>query len=334
MSEKPVEELVCLDEWFQANQEDFMGHVSGSSSVEVFSPMRSVVEGSHFDDYLASPQAMLTLCDRPGQMQSPFGSLDNGKDDLAFLGDLPFLDNAMAHTETNSDTGTVVSTNTNTPQSRPIESGASCMDRAMDLLKELSPNTMSLCSSSRDLDSPSAGRTTRDIIATNKRIIDAVISILGCSCSRDGYLLSILLMIVLRTLDGYTAAARMGVTAAGRYSAVRSRSSLPYQASPGSATTKGSSVDRDEDPRHMAAQHVLSELHHMQRLAKQLSEKMDEQIQQRGAAGRVQGLSAGESALSEDETHFSSNTWNQLDAELKQKLKSLSGGIISMLRGE
>ncbi|KAI0175052.1 aflatoxin regulatory protein-domain-containing protein [Pestalotiopsis sp. NC0098] len=333
-----IEDLGGLDEWLQASQEDFMVDVTSAPSTEIISPLASAVDNwNHFDNYLAFSPKTLSLCDISGPMPASFGSVRNGESDLTtlFKGLPPFLEDAPA--DANLDTDATLSTITDTPQFRHAEPCGLCMELAFRLLKEISPATIPSSSGAGESDDAGPLQSILDIIATNKKTIDGVISILGCSCSDDGFLLSIVWMLVFRVLDWYAVAARMGTSATGseQHSAAVSRLPSPQQTPPRSVANSTPSIDKDEDPKHIAAQRVLSELHHMQHLAKELSKKIEELPRNPGPANGASGPSlTGEKDSSKDRMYLSTNTWDRLGSELKQKLKSLSGDIISILRGE
>ncbi|KAF2133646.1 hypothetical protein P153DRAFT_393448 [Dothidotthia symphoricarpi CBS 119687] len=148
------------------------------------------------------------------------------------------------------------------------------------------------------------------VIATNKQTMDAVAVMLQCSCSQNGYLLAIISLIVFKVLDFYGAAAN---------------------------TSHGPTNHKpDEDSTYMTVQLVLGELHRVQRLVNQFSAKMKEQtalgasdIQDKGT---MTTALCGERQGNDVSTPFSKIMSDQLEIDLRKRLKSLSMGLVAHLR--
>ncbi|KAF2017046.1 hypothetical protein BU24DRAFT_420070 [Aaosphaeria arxii CBS 175.79] len=196
-----------------------------------------------------------------------------------------------------------------------------CMMQAMCLLQQLFPQSMSTTETScENTKMKSAGNSPSPppekmappmeaVIATNKQAIDAVGTMLECSCVQSGYLLAILSLIVFKALDSYDAAAN---------------STQPRLENP-----------LDEDSRYTAAQLVLGELHRVQRLVNQLSGKMKEHIRAAGIVPNkdlIKAEAGVDQPMGDASMPFSENMLEQLEADMRRRLKKLSLSMASYLR--
>lgn len=153
---------------------------------------------------------------------------------------------------------------------------------------------------------PSGRPRRRSIDATiqaNQQTMDQIQTLLQCRCAEDSYLQAIVALIVFKALDRYATAATAPVLA----------------------------VDRDErqaegevavaaDGGRSAAQRVLSELHRVQRVVNQLS--------QRATAPTRTPQLPGPNASSA----VSTIVMDHLERELRTQLSNLSSEIIQMLQ--
>ena len=177
--------------------------------------------------------------------------------------------------------------------------------------------------------------SVQTVVAENQQTLEIVSNMLQCSCVEDGYLLTILSMVVLKALERYAAAARKQSEIAGEKDGKPSANTSTQE-----ETRQISSVG-DQKVGRLEAQLILGELHCVQRLVKQLSPKL--KARGVGAGGREGGdmerdISRGDSqvpSLSEGGTTkgpFSVTIFDQIDADLRKALSALSSEIIRMLR--
>ncbi|KUI60089.1 Aflatoxin biosynthesis regulatory protein [Cytospora mali] len=184
--------------------------------------------------------------------------------------------------------------------------------------------------------------TAQSVVAENKATIEAVSTVLRCSCAKDGYLLVILSLIAFKLLGRYAAAAAR-------------RQAGDSKSDPGSYLRP---VNHDGIVR-MSAQLVLSELHRVQRLVNELSLQLKAQRTERRSAsslgkdegegkrkGRGEGISVvgarqfggdrqGSGVVWEGEAMmapFSAATLEQIEIDLRRRLGVLSSEIIDTLR--
>lgn len=293
-----------------------------------------------------------------------------------------------------------------------------CLTKALGLVSKLSPEPAAGCKTSTSVsqshggegaeDHRRPGPTIQTVIATNEATLEALGTMLECSCSEDAYLLVIMSLVVFKVLAWYGAAARKPpsehdittttatsttttTTTATTIASITAtaappappmgRSSRSSISSAGSSTaqsphgaTTPSSISRSnkrqlnvvqhqvpavvknyylegKDSGRMAAQLVLSELHRVQRVVSQLIAKMKAlrlAVDGGSSIGRAEedadatprallgGLGLG--LVGGDEggpvLPYSGMILEQLGADMKQKLRTLSIGIVKGLSDE
>lgn len=181
--------------------------------------------------------------------------------------------------------------------------------------------------------------TLEAVVRENERTIEAISSMLECACSEDGYLLSIMSLIVLKVLGWYA-----GAAARKEARSDESRSSqkkhhhhhhmeglLLLKSSPGGGGGAAVVGGGEDDHRRMAAQTVLSELHRVQRLINALSQRL-KGLRQRN--GRAQQQHADAGADGHGALAFPTTMLDQFEVDLRKRLRDLSTGIVDMLRQE
>ena len=229
------------------------------------------------------------------------------------------------------------------------DSTCCCLMQALDLMKNLSstnPPARALSNSPENAIAPSnRGNSNyspaQAVVMENKQTIEAVINMLQCSCAEDGYLPTLLSMIVFKMLGRYAAAAgkqSQGESDGGdKPNMVNSTS--------GQMRQFGSPSSHNENVRRMAAQSILSELHRVQQLMNQLSPRLKShgpgaasQNTERGTpdpkgAGQTCRFASIADGIGETPAApFSANTLEQIEVDLRNYLRSLSSEIIHMLR--
>ena len=215
-----------------------------------------------------------------------------------------------------------------------------CLGRSLGLMKQLFPKPSTPCTTSttQRLDKDTAVPTIQVVMAKNERMIEAVGTMLRCSCSQDGYLLTILSLIVFKVLSWYAAAARTmpssddnSQSVPGSRTPHSPHSSSSEQMVQEPAVIGGYHLD-GEDSARMAAQLVLGELHRVQRLMNQLSAKLNVQAAKSGV-DTPNSLGGGNSD-SETTLPLSGLILDQLGVDLRKRLRALSLEIVKGLRGE
>jgi hypothetical protein len=188
------------------------------------------------------------------------------------------------------------------PAARSAKSSPSCLVRALELLRQYSPSSCQ--------DSTSSTPSLPIVIAQNGATIEAASALLECPCSRDGYQLVLVALIVFKALTWYNAAVR--------------QESHSRQTSVSNKTPGGIASDGEENPKRAAAQAVLVESHRVRKLIEQTSLRLRARIE---ADEAEQTTGGGGFALP-----FSAAMYSQLDAALMGQLRVLSLDMIDRMK--
>ncbi|MCJ1251843.1 hypothetical protein MMC30_009081 [Trapelia coarctata] len=259
---------------------------------------------------------------------------------------LELPDLSYAHSPSNDHR---TSANTDTLPGRQgfrIDSPCCCLIRALGFFTQLFPNASEVCTQGNENGSAIQLPCFQRVVEQNKQIIEAISQILQCPCSYDSYLLVIVSLVVFKVLGWYTAAACTTLMDEGQSpdpSGLRKRrrsSSRPEQVIPGSPIIVGGYHIDGEDQGRMAAQLVLSELHGVQRLVNLLSQQLHKLGQEPRGEDEINAplesaIQGGQGPLREREIFtlpFSAKFFNQLEADLRKRLRALSREIVDMLR--
>lgn len=217
-----------------------------------------------------------------------------------------------------------------------------CQTRALSFVQELLPSASAANTGS---EGPShekieqKGHTVHSIVAENEKIIEALSMILKCSCSQDGYLLSIVSLIVFKVISRYAASACQKI--AGNCDYDQTKSDLgggsylfSFQKQPAkSLVAVGNCQMNGESQRCMAAQLVLGELHRVQRLINLLSQQLEDHRANIGAIDRTDHPTGGSESLGREiVSPFSRTSLDQLEEDLRNRVHALSLDIVNKLR--
>lgn len=237
-----------------------------------------------------------------------------------------------------------------------------CLVTALGFLKELLPNVSKAytqpCERQTSVaDAEPPFPTIQSVIAQNERVVEAMDSILQCPCSqRDGYLLTVVSLVLFKILDWYSVAGRAAPTVKATAACYDSYNKLhippPHNPcydlqslshSSSSQFVAGSLCVDGEDSGRVAAQMVLSELHRAQRLVNKLSAR----FKGYGVGGAGAGMEvAAAAAVPSNSTvdgidmlcdgkgtwPFSTAMFDQLEADLRRRLRTVSVVIVDMIR--
>ncbi|KAI0403079.1 hypothetical protein F4802DRAFT_323545 [Xylaria palmicola] len=221
----------------------------------------------------------------------------------------------------------------------------SCLIQIIELMKQLfprpspvsTPSTMGSGVCAQALPSAST------IIERNRSSIDTVSEVLACPCSDDAHILAITAQVVSKVLQWYAIAARttpVTSEAPPRSSLSREGSRRvdgsadnPWRAAappprPGHEQGFWGAKREDDNSHRMAAQLVLGELHHIQRLMAALVAKLNSQRTAPDGTG-VSSSHAPEPPLP---LPPSAAVLDLLGADLKERLRALSLEIVKNLR--
>ncbi|KAH6655890.1 hypothetical protein BKA67DRAFT_657790 [Truncatella angustata] len=211
----------------------------------------------------------------------------------------------------------------------------SCLTRAFDLLTQLSTTTSRSCRACDAQPYVWGGNrpvTLSAVIAENRRVLHELSEILQCECSHDDDILTIQAMIVSKVMDSYTSVFHADP------GACEDDLILPYplswrqpplfDACPRSQQPYSKALLTGvREPLHIAAQSVLGELHRVQRLVAQMSERS-----KRIATGQDGSQVYNKSRAADKPPHLSSIPFGPVEANLRKKLGSLSLESINLLQ--
>lgn len=209
----------------------------------------------------------------------------------------------------------------------------SCLGQALALMRQISapsgPNTCTTWSA-QGPNTASGKPSIQAVIAQNKDTITAMSMTLNCSCLQNGYLLTVMSLIIFQVLDWYAAVARGAPSVQILHTGRSPSPSISEQALPDS-TTVGNFCLEGEDSARMTAQLVLAELHCVRRLIDQLSPKLRVHA---AANEEAEGAEAPESRAVRGETALplSAGVYIQMDVDLRRRLKAVSWEIIDLLK--
>jgi Aflatoxin regulatory protein len=290
-------------------------------------------------------------------------SIDNGSNNITSsnssehlfenfpeCGDIPDLSAFYKPGPTNADSH-ASPLDTQSSAMQGVEAQCFCLLRALSLMKHLFPspnNNGSFASALYEVDQQqihpgqqlqsNTPPNIQTVIAKNEQTIEAIHSMLQCSCSQDGYLLTIISLIVFKVLSWYEGAAAPKISSSlddtisgihtpnTTHSRKSSHSEMVIQDRPvvGNYHLEGADSDR------MAAQLVLGELHRVQRLVNQLSGKL--KVQEAQQVAFLGGETSSKNANGNFALPLSSVTLDQIITDLRKRLKALSGNIAESLR--
>jgi hypothetical protein len=221
-----------------------------------------------------------------------------------------------------------------------------CFPCALDTLKKLCAGEATACMMSlREHGySRSSGQRpllVQTIISRNEHAIDDMSRILQCSCSANSFLLTIVVLVVFKVLDWYAHAAKTATAGNDETFDGKPYSSLPSLCRRSAGPTVGSHrQQKGRDYERQSAQLVLVELHRVQRFLSQLSPKLQacgKEPQSRRASTASSQPSMANPQFSEDvltmtSVPVSSVVLEQLEPEVRKRIRSLSAEIIEFLR--
>lgn len=179
------------------------------------------------------------------------------------------------------------------------------------------------------------------VIDKNKEAIEAIGDMLQLPCSQDGYFIILVSLVVSRVLSRYAAVARGGF-----YSTLEndSEQSWSLSSAPSSSHRSSSSaapervhsgppLKRREEIDPKTAQKVLNELYQVQGLIDKLALRIQQcEKRNRTFGGEVFPLDNSNDTTSLSAFPFSSTVLNQLDTELRKRIRVLSLELIDRLR--
>ena len=216
---------------------------------------------------------------------------------------------------------------------RANESSCSCLIQALGSMKQLfsSPSNPCMTWATQSFDNATAMSTIQAVIARTEATIEAVSTMLQCSCSQDAYLLSVISLIIFKVLGWYAAVARKNPSLQNPHQSCHPRQPPPFELARQNDTIVGSSYCLDgADSARMTAQLILNELHRVRQLIDQLLSKLKVQAAKKGR----RGVETPESMDLDNGMAWSLSAvmYDQLDNDLRKRLRALSCEMLDRLR--
>ena len=218
------------------------------------------------------------------------------------------------------------------------DSRCTCLTQALGLMKQLFPHPPSFCTTSGtsgdDNHTPLLPSNVPGILERNRHTVQTVSAMLACPCSQDVHLLSVLAHIVFKVLEWYEVACARSTpltppatpttprrpASSKRRDHSRNRSYLEEVCQQLEHVDRYSSSVNGGDS---AAQMVLRELHHVQKLVNELAAKLKTQSGIEQPAGKMlEG--EGQQLL----MPFSGAILDLLGVDLRKRVKEVVGGVV------
>lgn len=306
------------------------------------------------DDFLTSPASfsLPDMSDTDFLDQAQFFSTDidgSSINPTNLFDAFPVVEDAVSELRTLPNPRSPPKSRTSSPseahsQQEPYTTGENCfcLSQALGILRQFSQQPSMPCRKSPTpaLDRPVTLTPIHDVIGKNEHTIETIGSMLQCSCSQDGYLLTIMSLIIFKVLGCYVAAARRTPAPCDDSHLVQGPPTPVSRHSPHTEFSRQDSSAtsnyglNEEDSARMAAQLVLSELHRVQRLVNQLSTKLKAQAAERSEVADPPYSLDCESADNETMLPLSALMLSQLETDLRKRLRGVSLSIVEVLRAK
>ncbi|KAK6069019.1 zinc finger transcription factor [Seiridium cupressi] len=255
-------------------------------------------------------------------------SIDNSTlcfDDISSSSDTSFKDGCLSSASSTSSTSS-----NNNADIKPR--GACCLMTVFNLMMQLFPNAATGCTMpGKQQDGSCSVRTIESVISENKQVIESITKLMDCPCSQDEYVVTIISLVVFKVMGWYAAVASESSQVddlidwnSSDSSNLTTSSSLGEQVLHLPTTVGNYCVDGSEQSR-MAAQLVLGELHRVTRLVNMLSQRLEDlRLRNKPSNGAIGSIKFGPA--------LSVPTFEQLEQDLRKRLKAVSSETIELLR--
>ena len=294
-----------------------------------------------FDDFLASPisscgpeMSDFDVLDQPQfdcrSLNSDFFEFDGAvashipEDAFSFISEAVFESPAQSKPQSLPESRDSTTSDGSFFQDFRWESKCCCLIRALDLLKQLSPNASTTCMYSRRQDHESTTYPVpaiQSVVAKNEQSIEAISGMLQCPCSGDDYLLTIMSLVILKVLGWYTAVMDSQNPS---WSHADNRRQPLYHSEQGlqSPLNMGGYCTDGEDQCRMVAELILSGLNRVQRLVNLLSQRLRSHGMRIRTTSGLNGPADGVNVFPDGgyPSPFSATILIQLEADLRKRL--------------
>ncbi|KAI9727724.1 MAG: hypothetical protein M1828_005952 [Chrysothrix sp. TS-e1954] len=300
-------------------------------------------EQPDYDDVFSAQISSFLDMSNPNDSEGPtyfpsgFQSCSTGSESLFDVSPVPtdtvsglfaFSMSGSASKQTNPSSGEVQSYEETPAFANPC----SCLSQALELMKQLSSPSAgaSVSWTPRHLEISNLLPSARIVIGQKEATIDDISTLFECSYSQDGYLLTVLSLIIFKVLNWYAAVAPRSARVQALHMDSSRHLSTPQQTpQPSERSRVGNDCLQDTDSARMVAQLILSELHRVRRLVDLLSPKLKVQAQKEG---RDLGKADGPEIDWEKKLPLPAAMYEQLDCDLRKRLSELSREMVGRLR--
>jgi hypothetical protein len=205
-----------------------------------------------------------------------------------------------------------------------------CMLITLSMMSRLFPSAGSACTMLGASKSYGACQTRRieAAILENKEVIQSLIPLLDCPCMQDEYILSIMALITFKILESYSALAGVDDSQQQPNASVGNLTDWSVGISTTLIPTTVGVAGFDRSL--MTAQLVLSELQNVHRLVNALSLRL-ESIRLLNSSLYNSSLGSPKSSMP-GSSPLSVPMFEQLEQNLRQRLKAVSSGVIEQMR--
>ncbi|KAL4887521.1 aflatoxin regulatory protein-domain-containing protein [Aspergillus karnatakaensis] len=290
-----------------------------------------------FDTFLASPVS-LSLLDAPdvdyfSGTDVNFRDLNSFPDPSSFfppVDPIPALEENILKAAFEPASTNTLSESASSPPTTEISSIGSipqcfCFARSLSLLRELFPNPSQACpTATPDEQEHPTPPTIQQVITQNEQTIKEITQILQCSCSQDGYTLTILTLTVFKVLAWYNAIVQDSPLPEERHT-------QPEQVDKAPAIIRGYHLEGEEQGR-MAAQLVLGELHRVQHLVNTLFQRLKDQGSREELLTGTLGTASRHGHAVAQDSILPMQLLDKLAGDLGARLRGLSSEIVDRLR--
>ncbi|KAI1634861.1 aflatoxin regulatory protein-domain-containing protein [Biscogniauxia mediterranea] len=160
-----------------------------------------------FASWISLPPADVTMADSGQNNLDNYSSYDGVPTSNVMETSANLPGGALSATMAKTYSDPVTLPITSSPSEGSSEKSPSCISRATDILHQLCSHNPRLFDKKTHTPPDAQG-----IVERSRHVLDGVKDILECSCSRDGYTLAIVYLIILKVLDRYTSAAQKTTT--------------------------------------------------------------------------------------------------------------------------
>ncbi|PPJ60301.1 hypothetical protein CBER1_01297 [Cercospora berteroae] len=264
---------------------------------------------------------------------------------VPFTQEVPDLNVSMLPNETNMDLFMMNSDVTTWTDVQPPWTAAACepdhccLNTALDLLRQLSITEASKACPRRGMPEQIPPPTLEMAATMNRTIIASLNTILGCSCSLNGNLLTIISLVTFKLIAWCASAAKNTPRADSPMSTAETMGSNAPIALKDLLRSPPAGLDglmdavgaTGNEQIQAAAQTVLDDLYRVQDLVNLFSQRLNMARRRRSAVGGGSAVSDIQAAMYNTSTTLSESVSAQLESDLRRRLRAVSFETVQIL---